>query len=58
MKEPVSPPEKVEAPKSLMRDEIAKTLIVGLLGFALNTLVSRNYDKYIIDRRAKKASTD
>ncbi len=54
MDETVHLPVPVDVPKPLMRDEIAKTLIVGLLGFALNNLISRNYDKYIIERRANK----
>lgn len=58
MDETVHLPETVDAPKSLMRDDIAKTLIVGILGFALQTLVVRTYDKCIIERRAIKTPTD
>lgn len=58
MDETVHPPETVDAPKSLMRDDIAKTLIVGILGFALQTLVVRAYDKCIIERRTNNTPTN
>jgi hypothetical protein len=58
MDETVQPPETVNAPKSYMRDDIAKTLIVAVLGFAMQTVVVRTYDKCIIDRRASKTPTD
>lgn len=54
MDETVHSPEAAGVPQSLMRDDIAKTLIVGILGFALQTIVCRTYDKCIIDRRANK----
>ncbi len=54
MDETVQPPATTDAPQSLMRDDIAKTIIVAVLGFALQNVVCRGYDKCIIERRANK----
>lgn len=58
MDEQVHLPETVDAPKSLMRDDIAKTIIVGILGLVLQNVVCKTYDKCIIERRANKTPTN